>query len=115
MSDQNTLFDKAESFQSFLVSFATGGGGEASEYKALRQELLTEPLIADKLPHFVQTCRDLDQYWQFIKHKFGSYQERREYLWSEFALVLQFLEEQMQHPIYDQTAGILQKLNAEAV
>jgi hypothetical protein len=115
MADHPRLFDRVETFQNMLISFATNGTAENDEYKALRQELLDEPLIAEKLPRFVRTCRDLGQFWQFIKHKFSTYQERREYLWSEFHSALEFLEEQSKHQASEHVIDTLQKLNAEAV
>jgi hypothetical protein len=32
------------------------------------------------------------QFWQFIKSKFGTYQERREFIWAEFRPLLEMLE-----------------------
>ena len=92
MARRNDLLEAVEEFQNLLVSYSTGGGGEDADYKRLRERLLNEPRLADQLPRFVRTCRDLFQYWQFIKYEFRSYAERREFLWSEFRPILESLE-----------------------
>src|SRR5690606_8037551 len=40
-----------------------------------------------------------DQFWVFIKGKFSSYQERRDFLWSEFAPVLNYIEKKFTSPL----------------
>jgi len=45
---------------------------------------LSDARLEPLLPRFVRTCRNLSQFWEFIKHKFGTYHERRVYLWEEF-------------------------------
>jgi hypothetical protein len=40
----------------------------------------------------VRRYRDPDSYWQFIKRKFGTYAERREFLWESFRPLLEHLE-----------------------
>ena len=40
----------------------------------------------------VRTCRDLGQFWQFIKYRFAHYAERREFIWAEFGPLMGFLE-----------------------
>jgi hypothetical protein len=89
MSD---LFDQVESFQNMLVARATGGAADNAEYVRLRQVLLSQPALEPYVPRFIRTCRDLFQFWQFIKYKYGSYQERRDYLWEEFRPLLELLE-----------------------
>ena len=86
------LFEEAEAFQNMLVSIATGGSEDSSEFTRLRQSLVSNSSVESHLPRFVRTCRSTDQFWQFIKHKFGTYAERREYIWGEFASLLELLE-----------------------
>ena len=89
-----TLLDKVELLQNQLIAQATSAGGNNEVYVRLRRELLADPSVGPKLPRYVRTCGDLSQFWQFIKHKFGTYAERREFLWSEF------------RPLIDEVAGI---------
>jgi len=72
------LFEKVESLQNLLISRATGGEAHDAQYKTLRNELMDDPIIRDRLPRFVRTCFDLNQFWNYIKQQFGSYRERRE-------------------------------------
>ena len=115
MRPYEELFNKVEALQNLLVAHATGGPGDDKEYKQLRAELLAEPLLRDRLPRFLRTHRDLGQFWQYIKRRFSTYQERREHLWSEFSSTLQALEECTAAPSDVRTSEALETLNSEAV
>lgn len=86
------LFDQTESLQNLLISEATGGSEDDAEYMRLRQVVLSQGAPEAYIPRFVRTCRNLAQFWQFIKFKFKSYAERRNYLWDEFRPMLELLE-----------------------
>lgn len=88
----NELSEQAESLQGLLVSHATGGLEDEAEYTRLRQVVLSQPALDSCIPRFLRTCRSLGQFWQFIKNKFGTYAERRTYLWDEFRPMLELLE-----------------------
>lgn len=92
-----TLFEKAESLQNLLVARATGDGADG--YFELRAELMELPQVRKLLPRFVRTCRNASQFWNFIKHKFPTYQERRTYLWDEFRPLLEYLEAGQTTPV----------------
>jgi len=92
------LITKVESLKILLVSHATGHGGDDLEYKNLRLELKAIPRIDKLLPRFVHLCRNLSEFWSFIKPKFGTYAERREYLRNEFDPVLTMLEAESRTP-----------------
>lgn len=89
---------KVESLKLMLVSRATGGVGDDIEYKNLRSELTASPRISKLLPRFVHICRDLSEFWSFIKPKFGTYAERRDYLRAEFDSLLTTLESESRAP-----------------
>ena len=76
----NELFIQAETLQNLLISCATGGQENNIEYTRLRQTVLANAALETLVPQFIKTCRNLDQFWQFIKYKFGSYAERRNYI-----------------------------------
>lgn len=84
--------------QDLLISFSTGNGGDDEQYQALRQSLLNEPRIKAKLPGFLQFSRDLSRFWSFIKMEYGTYAERRAYLWREFEPALTLLESEPSAP-----------------
>lgn len=82
------LAEKVEAFQNLLISWATGGQWNETEYKTLRDELIATAPTKEMLPRFVQSCGDLHQFWSFIKGIAPKYQGRREYLWAEFRPVI---------------------------
>ena len=92
------LLIKVESLKNMLTARATGGTSSDTEYKQIRKELISNTLLNGKLPHFVKTCRSLDEFWGFIKPKFDRYVERREFLRAEFDPVLSLLEQSSQAP-----------------
>ena len=95
---KNDLIMKVESLKLMLVSQATGGASDNTEYKLLRHEVSALPRIAKHLARFVQVCRELVEFWSFIKAKYGTYAERREYLRIEFDPLLSMLEKESRTP-----------------
>ena len=92
------LINKVESLKLMLVSKATGGSPDNLEYKNLRRDLTALPRIAKAIPRFVHVCRDLSEFWSFIKPKFATYAERRHYLRDEFDPLLSMLEADSRAP-----------------
>lgn len=88
----NELYDQTEALQNLLVSLATGGVEDNAKFMRLRQLVLSQTAIEPHIPSFLRSCRDLAQFWQFIKLKFGTYAERRSYIWDEFRPMLELLE-----------------------
>ena len=96
MNDE--LINKVESLKIMLVSRATGGDDDSLEHKELRYEFTSSPRIAKLLPRCIHMCRDLSEFWSFIKPKFSTYAERREYLRTEFDPLLTMLESESRAP-----------------
>jgi hypothetical protein len=92
MNHSEDLAKKVESFQNLLIAIATGKSYDESIYVSERQQLIDEPVIAPSLPRFVHTCRDIKQFWSYIKNLLKTYQERREFLWAAFRPILEQLE-----------------------
>lgn len=116
MMDYNeTTIEEVESFQNLLVSIATGGNGGGYEYGELRRSLVSNPNISDRLPRFVKTNRDAGQFWNFIKQKFSTYKDRREFLWEEFRPLLEWLENLDNIPAHSGISETLEQFNAENV
>jgi hypothetical protein len=113
----NELLTKVETLQNILVSRATGGAGQTDEpdYRLLRQDLTAIPSLAATLPRFVHTCRDLFQFWSFIKPKFSTYAERRQYIWDEFRPLLSSLEIATQRPSDAPVSQTLSKVDSAHV
>lgn len=87
-----TDFEKVSYLLNLLVAHATGQPADSAEYEALRRDLLTNPQLADELPSWVRTHRDLGSFWGFIQPKFSKYAERRTYLSEQFTPLLDALE-----------------------
>lgn len=114
---QNNLLEQIEKLQDALVAFATGGKSDLTdeEFKQIRAMLLSDPSVRGNLPELISKCRDLSQYWNYIKGKFAHYQERREFLWNEFAPVIEKLERFDLSPIDKTASVVLEEFDAEYV
>jgi hypothetical protein len=101
-TEEKSLLEKVQRLQDGLVAFATGGkfDGHDPVYQRLRRELLERADVRDKLPDFVRRYRDLGQFWQFIKAKFKTYAERRDFIWSSFSPLIDYLE------AFDRSPGV---------
>ena len=116
MSNQTEeLLVSVESLKNILVARATGKDSSEDVYRQLRQELVANPLLKDKLPRFVRTCRTLDEFWPLIKEKDGTYAGRRQYLGEQFDPVLTFLEQHAATPGDEPIAAVLAKVDAPHV
>jgi len=85
---RQALLIKVERIKNLLTSRATGVEPPPGEYELLRTDLLAEPEISGLLPQFVHTCHTVHEFWNFIKPKFKTYDERREFLHEQFELPL---------------------------
>jgi Abortive infection C-terminus len=115
MENPKTDLERAEYLQDMLLTHATGGAGDNDQYKALRKHFLDNRSFAKLIPAFVRSNRDLFQFWQFIKHKFGSYAERREFIWQEFAPLLEYIESSKDKPSDQGISNRLQSFDADGV
>lgn len=113
MGSSEDLLDDVESLQNILVSHATGGPAFDGDYGALRTSLLARSEYATLIPKFVRSCRDLSQFWQFIKYKFPTYAERRTYIWDEFRPLLDRIEQRGQGPADSAVTSAIEKFDAE--
>ncbi len=84
---------RIESVENMLLAIATGQQADDGLYKTLRDELIRDEFIKPFLPRLVTTNRSLAEFWAYIKSKFSTYRERREYIWGEFKPLLDGLEE----------------------
>ncbi|EGK15311.1 abortive infection family protein [Psychrobacter sanguinis] len=86
-----TLYDQIQGLQNILISRATGGECNDSDYTILRKIAL-ESNFNHLVPSFVRHARDLNQFWQVIKHKYDNYADRRTFIYSEFQGLLTAVE-----------------------
>ena len=115
MEDFESEFERAEYLQNLLVAEATGGSGDQGDYQILRRHFLDSPDTKALVPRFVRTCRDLPQFWQFIKAKFAHYAERRQFLWDALGPLLDHLESGTRAPAEQPISDALQKFDEDTV
>ena len=91
---QNDLFNQAMNLRMLLTRLATGEDKteDGEEYTTLRREFTANSFTKALLPEFVISCRILNDFWPYIKSRFGTYAERREYIREEFEPLLAYLE-----------------------
>ena len=92
LDELKTDLERAEFLQSIVRTVATSGGYDDPDYKLLRRYFIEKPELSEVIPSFIRTSRDTPQFWSFIKNKLRTYQERREFIWSEFAPLMDLLE-----------------------
>jgi len=112
-----TRLDKVRQLQDIFIARATGGDRSDGEYRKLRLELLRDSAIRERLPQFVRNCDELSKFWGFIKAEFGTYQERRMFIWEEFGSLIASLEQNIivAQPADDDIFAILINFDTEQV
>ena len=114
MIPREQLLDKLEILQNIYVARSTHGPTDEQEYKQLRHDLLDDGRLGSRLPRFVRTSRTLDQFWMFIKPKFATYDERRQYIAEQFRPLVDELEGHYTGA-EEQVESALKSLSADAV
>jgi hypothetical protein len=98
---KSDLYYQIEYIQNAFIAQATDDDYETDNYGDIRELLITNSKIKKYLPDFVFEYRDLQQFWYFIKRKFSTYQERREFIWGSFEKLLSLLENESNNPLDD--------------
>ena len=111
----NDDFDRAEYFQSLVLTRATGGEIDENHYVQMRQHLIANPNYSELIPRWVKTNRNIDQFWQFIKNKFPTYAERRVFLNEELNPLLEYLETKQTLPPAKSIDEVLSKFDSDGI
>jgi len=85
-------FEFAESLQKNILGRATGLDFDSRNYSMLRMKFMENENTKKFLPDYIRKCRDINQFWQFIKNEFSTYAERRTYIYETFQDLLDYLE-----------------------
>ena len=101
--------------QDLLVTRATGGVPDDADYLRLRQVALADLNTSSLIPEFVQRYRDLFQFWEFIKHEYSTYADRRRFLWDSFRPLLDHLDSLGERPADSSVQTALGELSSEYV
>ncbi|WP_254843911.1 abortive infection family protein [Virgibacillus dokdonensis] len=109
-------FEKAEYLQRLLINMSTNDGPTDNDhYVELRRYFLKDTKIKELLPSYVREYRDLQQFWQFIKHELPTYAERRQLIWNDFNKLLNYLEDQEDVPLIESIDENLRIFNSEHI
>ena len=92
-------FQLIEYFQDGVIARATGSDFDNQLYTTVRTKLIRNKALENLLPEWIKTKRTIDQFWTFIKGRFSTYQERRDFLWDEFSPILNYLEKKSTSPL----------------
>jgi hypothetical protein len=104
-----------EAFQNLLVEVATANNRDNGTYTKLRKEVTNKEEIKSLLPDFVFTARTVEQFWQFIKRKFSTYEDRKVFIWEEFSGVLIYLETAQNGLVNESVSSTLVKFNQDYI
>lgn len=115
LDDYKSDLERAQSLQNVLIARATGTQDGGAPYAYLRAYFIDVASYNDLLPSFVRTNRELSQFWQFIKEKFGSYAESRTFIWSEFTPLMDFLEGKDRRPLDVPTSKTLKAFDLGSI
>jgi hypothetical protein len=115
LEDFSNDLERVQALQNMLISISTGQQANSSDYKELRNYLFENPDYKHLVPSFIRTNRELNQFWPFIKNKYGTYAERRAYIWQEFTPILDFLEGKNKAPLDQSTSQVLKQFDSEGV
>jgi serine/threonine protein kinase len=96
--DSNTvdILTSLEQFKIGLMQRATGGQYENQEYIRMRNLILSEQSLNHRVPQFLKSCRNLDEFWVYIKAKHSTYEKRRTYLTTELNSLIEAAEQMSQ-------------------
>ena len=109
---KSDLYNQVEYLQNAFIACATNDDHDTEDYENIRNALINNSLIAKYLPDFVHSCRTLKQFWLFIKRKYPTYAERRNFIWDNFNVLLSKLEKQVDNPL-DNVISITISENAD--
>ncbi len=101
--------------QNALIAQATGGSADDQEFQRLRKIVIENTGLQDIAPKFLRTCRNLSQFWQFIKYELPTYAERCQYIWDAFRPLLERIESGRLTPADEAVSVTLKAFNAESV
>lgn len=110
-------YERAEFLAKTLISFATNDPmiGTKDEYIQLRKYFLDNSDTKELLPSWIRTSRSINLFWQFIKHKFSHYDERRHFIWSEMEPLLDYCEFQNKTPSEKSITEVLERFDESGI
>ncbi len=114
----NEFYEKAVSLQNVFLEIATTSAGndqQDREFREFRQEVMQDPRMSSMVPSFVRTCATRPQFWQYIKHLYPTYKERREFIWKEFSPLLRALDDRSHVPADGVVSATIQAFDSQHI
>ena len=113
----NEDYELAQLVLSGLISVSTSdeSGCTNKDYMIFRKRFMQNVATKRLLPECVKKNRDFKQFWPFIQRKFPTYAERRNYLYSEFTDLLDYLEGPQQMPADNHISSDLKNFSEEEI
>jgi len=114
---QDELMKKAQGLRMILTRVATGKDerGDSSLYSQLRTDFVLNRLTKSLLPEFVLSCRVLSDFWPYIKNRYGTYSERREFIREQLEPLLSYLEGDKLSPHDNAISDSISSFNCDSV
>jgi hypothetical protein len=114
-SDCQTDLERASYLEDLLIEEATGGRPNADEYRKARSFFVQDANLQARVPEWLLNHRTIDHFWDFIKYKYGTYHERREFIRSELAPLHSHLEFKPGAPHADYVGDAMSSISPEYV
>ena len=85
-ADCKTDLERAAYLEDLLISKATGDhSASADGYRKARSFFVQDANLQARVPAWLLSHRTIEHFWDFIKERFSTYKERREFLREELA------------------------------
>lgn len=110
----SALLEQVENLQNILIAHATGDSAEDPTYISLRQKVISRSELEKVIPEFVRDCRNLHQFWQFIK-SYPTYALRREFIWESFRPMFNKLEQNELTPLNGVVSASFKNLDGSSL
>lgn len=88
------IIELLEEYKRVLILCATGGTVADNEFSDIRQSLITNPQLKDKLPPFVKVYRTPYEFFKYTQSMYSHYAERRQFIAEEINLIIAYFEEE---------------------
>ncbi len=92
LDELNDDYERAEALVHVLIDRATGASPSEDDFTELRQYFVNHSDWSGLFPRWFPPKRSLNQFWNYMKNKYSTYAERRDYLREQFDPLLSRLE-----------------------
>jgi hypothetical protein len=101
VNQRTKVLKELNSLKQVLINHATGKQADESEYRSLRSGIVANKILRSISPSFLRDCRDLGEFWSFIKTVSPNYEGRRTFIRESLKALFEHAETQNQgeHPI----------------